>query len=81
MKIQSIEHEFIPENNITITTVIINEVTSQCIMVRQIIDVLGKPGKDNDLEFIGTGDSWIISWTKPELTTEETRELLTQAFS
>lgn len=81
MKIESIDRESFADNSDSlITTVVINEVTSPCILTRLLIEALGKPGRDNDMEFMGTGDQWIISWTKPELTKEETRKLITKAI-
>jgi hypothetical protein len=63
MNIESIERDTIPETDEIITTVTIKGVTSQCILARLIIGALGRPGVDNDLEFIGSGDRWLISWT------------------
>ncbi len=81
MKIESIDYESFPESSDTvITTVVINEVASQCILARLMIEALGKPGKDNDMEFMGSGDRWIISWTTPQLTQQETRELVSKAI-
>jgi hypothetical protein len=81
MNIESIERDTIPETDEIITTVIIKGVTSQCILARLVISVLGRPGVDNDLEFIGSGDRWLISWTQPQLTLEETRELMTKTLT
>ena len=50
MKIQSITHDPIEGTDNVLTTVIINQVASQCILARLLIDVLGKPGIDNDLD-------------------------------
>jgi hypothetical protein len=80
MKIESIKRETIPETDEIITTVTIEGVTSQCILARLIIKAMGRPGIDNDLEFIGSGDRWLISWTQPQLTLEETRELITKTL-
>ena len=81
MKIESIERESFSDNSDDqITTVVINEVPSPCILTRLLIEALGKPGIDNDMEFMGTGDRWLISWTKPQLTREQTRELITKAI-
>jgi hypothetical protein len=81
MNIKSIEQETIPKTDEIITTVTIEGVTSQCILARLIIAAMGKPGIDNDLEFIGSGDRWLISWTQPKLTLEETRELLIKTLA
>lgn len=64
----------------SVNTVAIEGVTSQCILARLIIKAMGRPGIDNDLEFIGSGDRWLISWTQPQLTLEETRELITKTL-
>jgi hypothetical protein len=80
MKIESIKRETIPETDEIITTVTIEGVTSQCILARLIIKAMGRPGIDNDLEFIGSGDRWLVSWTQPQLTLEETRELITKTL-
>jgi hypothetical protein len=81
MNIESIEREDIPGTSEILTTVTIEGVTSQCILARLIIAAMGKPGIDNDLEFIGSGDRWLISWTQPQLTLEETIELLTKTLA
>lgn len=80
MNIESIERETIPGTDEIITTVTIEGVTSQCILARLIIKAMGRPGIDNDLEFIGSGDRWLISWSQPQLTLEETRELITKTL-
>jgi hypothetical protein len=80
MNIESIERDIIPETDEVITTVTIRGVTSQCILARLVINALGRPGVDNDLEFIGSGDRWLISWTQPQLTLEETREVITKTL-
>lgn len=80
MNIESIARDTIPGTDEIITTVTINGVTSQCILARLVIAALGRPGVDNDLEFIGSGDRWLVSWTQPQLTLEETRELITKTL-
>lgn len=80
MNIESIERETLPGTDEIITTVTIAGVNSHCILARLIIKAMGRPGIDNDLEFLGLGDRWLISWTQPQLTLEETRELIAQTL-
>jgi hypothetical protein len=81
MNIESIEQEPIDNTDAVMTRVVVNGVASQCILVRLIIDALGRPGVDNDLEFFGSGDRWIVVWTHPQLTVDETRELVGSAIA
>ena len=81
MNIDFIEQEAIADTNTVITTVVISAVTSQCVLARQMIDVLGRPGIDNDMEFVGSGDRWVISWTKPNLTINATKALVNKAIN
>ncbi|MEM8721076.1 MAG: hypothetical protein AAGE84_17550 [Cyanobacteria bacterium P01_G01_bin.39] len=81
MKIKSIEQELIEGTEILLTKVTLNQVNSSCILSRLIIDTLGKPGIDNDLQFIGSGSQWEIVWTEPKLTIEQTREIISKAIS
>lgn len=81
MNIESITRESIPKTDEIITTVTIEGVSSQCILTRLIIQAMGRPGIDNDLEFFGSGDRWLISWTQPQLSLAETRELITKTIS
>ncbi len=46
-----------------------------------MIDSLGKPGIDNDLELLGSGSQWEMVWTQPRLTIEQTRKLISQAIA
>ncbi|WP_107670226.1 hypothetical protein [Cyanothece sp. BG0011] len=80
MNIKSISHETIQGTDNVLTTVIINQVSSQCILARVMIDLLGKPGIDNDMEMMGTGDTWTIIWTQPIAIIEKTQSLLTKAI-
>lgn len=80
MNIKSISHEPIQGTDNVLTTVIINQVSSQCILARVMIDLLGKPGIDNDMEMMGTGDTWTIIWTQPIAIIEKTQSLLTKAI-
>ncbi len=43
--------------------------------------MLGKPGIDNDMEMMGTGDTWTIIWTQPLAIIEKTQALITKAIS
>ena len=81
MKIQSITHDPIEGTDNVLTTVIINQVASQCILARLLIDVLGKPGIDNDLEMMGSGDTWTIIWTQPLAIIENTQQLIRNAIT
>ena len=81
MKIQSINHEPINGTEMVMTTIVINEVTSQCILARLIIDALGRPGIDNDLEMLGSGDTWTIIWTQHQTMIDNSRELIMQAIA
>ncbi|MDJ0600830.1 MAG: hypothetical protein QNJ37_18555 [Crocosphaera sp.] len=81
MNVQSITHEPIEGTDNVLTTVIINQVSSQCILARLLIDVLGKPGIDNDLEMMGSGDTWTIIWTQPLAITEQTQQLIIKTIT
>lgn len=81
MKIESIKQELIPGSQTILTRVNINQVESSCILSRLIIDTLGKPGIDNDLKFIGSGDQWEVFWTEPKLTIEQTKKLINKALA
>lgn len=81
MKIQSIHHEPIEGTDKVLTTVIINQVPRQCILARLLIDALGKPGIDNDLEMVGSGDTWTIIWSQPLAIMDNTQELITKAIA
>jgi hypothetical protein len=39
-----------------ITKVVISQVESQCLLGRVLMEHLGRPGVDNDLEMLGIGD-------------------------
>lgn len=81
MNVQSITHETIDGSNKVLTTVIINQVPSQCILARLLIDVLGKPGIDNDLEMLGSGDTWTIIWSQPLAMIDNTRDLMSRIIN
>lgn len=55
MKIESIEQELIEGTKTILTRVTLNQVYSPCVLSRLMIDSLGKPGIDNDLELLGSG--------------------------
>jgi hypothetical protein len=81
MNIESIDHEPIDGTDVVMTTVVMNNVASQCILARLMIAALGRPGVDNDMEFMGSGDRWIVVWTQPKLTIDETREVVNKAIA
>ena len=81
MKIESIEQESIEGTEIIVTKVNLNQVKSSCLLSRLIIDTLGKPGIDNDLQLLGSGSQWEAVWTKPKLTIEQTREIISKAIA
>lgn len=81
MNIQAIEQESIEGTEIVLTRVIFDRVDSICVLSRLIIDSLGKPGIDSDLEFLGSGSDWEVAWTQPKLTIEQARERITRAIS
>ncbi len=76
MNIERIHQEPLDEPDSVLTSVVLSQVESQCILTRLAIQALGKPGVDTDLEFIGSGDQWILMWTYPALTLEATRTLI-----
>ncbi|MDJ0595699.1 MAG: hypothetical protein QNJ72_37900 [Pleurocapsa sp. MO_226.B13] len=80
MKIESIEQQLIEGTETILTRVMLNQVSSPCILSRLMMDTLGKPGIDNDLEFLGSGSQWEVVWTEPELTIEQTREIINRAI-
>lgn len=81
MKLESIHQELLDDTNRMITRVVIKDVTSNCILARQMIDVLGRPGTENDMEMIGTNGTWTIVWTEPQLTLEEATHRVNQAIA
>lgn len=81
MNLDFIEQEAIADSDTILTTVVISAVTSQCVLARQMIDVLGRPGIDNDMEFMGSGDRWVITWTQPNLTLNATKALVNKAIN
>ncbi|GET42891.1 hypothetical protein [Microseira wollei] len=81
MKIASIDQEPIDGTDEVMTRVVMTEVASQCILARLMIKALGRPGLDNDMEIVGSGEQWEILWTQPKLTIDETRELVALAIA
>ena len=82
MELKSINQELMIDINIdanrVITKAVINEVARHYILARQMINVLGHP---NDMEMIGTNDTWTIIWTEPQLTLEQAAHLVNQAIA
>ncbi len=81
MQIESIAQESIHGTDRLLTTVVITQVPSHCILARLLINTLGRPGVNNDLELIGADARWIITWTYPELTLTETQALIERAIA
>lgn len=81
MNVESVEQEVIADTNEIMTIVAIGSVSSQCVLARSLIDILGRPGIDNDMQFIGSGDRWIVTWTKPSLALDVTKTLVTLAIN
>lgn len=76
MNIEQVDQAAIDEHNTILTKVVFSQVESQCILARLMIQALGRPGVDTDLEFVGAGDQWVLMWTYPTLTLEATKTLL-----
>ncbi len=76
MKVESIYQEKLEDNSGTLTEVVLSGVESLCILSRVMIKAIGRPGVDSDLEFLGSGDRWVIAWTFPNLPVDEVRDLL-----
>ncbi|MEL7039309.1 MAG: hypothetical protein AAFO04_27405 [Cyanobacteria bacterium J06592_8] len=84
MKITSIEQEYITNPNenqtdreaILATKIIFDGVSSPCILSRLMIEALGRPGKDNDMELLNSGERCIVVWTQPQLSLEATQNLI-----
>jgi hypothetical protein len=88
MKIESIEQEYLTEpaeaplgsDPILCTEVIISEVASPCILSRLMINALGRPGIDTDMELMSGGDRCIICWTQPQLSLDAVKAKLERAI-
>ena len=81
MKLASINQEPLPDSSQIMTRAVITEVASNCILARQLIDVLGRPGVDTDMEMLGTNGTWTIVWTEPQLTLAEATHRMNQAIA
>ena len=89
MRIESIEQEYIASQDpdemgresIVATRVVIQEVSSPCILSRLMISTLGRPGVDTDMELFNSGDRCIIIWTRPQLTLEAAQAVMSQAIA
>lgn len=88
MRIESIEQEYISLDQnetdseaIIATKVILDGVSSPCILSRLMIEALGRPGKDNDMELINSGERCIVIWTQPQLSLEAAQNLIKSAIT
>jgi hypothetical protein len=81
MQIQTIFQEAIAHSDEVITIAVITNVTSHCILARQLMDVLGKPPIHSDLEILGSGGTWTIAWSQPQLTLDAATAAIQQALS
>lgn len=81
MKLESIHQEVVSDTDRVITSAVIDGVHSHCILARQMITLLGRPGVDNDMEMLGTNDTWTIIWSKPHHTLQEAINLVSQAIA
>ncbi|WP_013323322.1 hypothetical protein [Gloeothece verrucosa] len=81
MQIESTTQETINGTELVLTTVVLNQVSSHCILTRLLINALGRPGVDNDMELVGAGDRWIITWTHPQFTVAQTQALIEKALT
>jgi len=81
MKLKSVSQVPLDGSDRVLTTAIVEEVQSSCILARQTLDVLGRPGADNDLEMLGSGRTWMLAWTEPQLTLARATRLMEQAIA
>lgn len=89
MRIASIEQALLPEEDeaapagedLVVTRVTITEVESPCILSRQLIAALGRPGRDSDLQFFTQGNQCIVMWTQPQLSLERAEAVISEAIS
>ena len=81
MKLESIHQEAISGTDQVITTAVISQVISSCLLTRRLIDILGRPTVDNDMEMLGVNDTCTIVWTQPQLTLKEATFVVNQAIS
>lgn len=89
MRIVSIKQEYITNPNenqtdaetILVTKVIIDGVSSPCILSRLMIEALGRPGKENDMELLNSGGRCLVIWTQPQLGLEAVENLINRAIA
>ncbi|MBE9100361.1 hypothetical protein [Vacuolonema iberomarrocanum] len=81
MQIKTIFQEAIAESDEVVTIAVITNVTSHCILARQLMDVLGKPPVHSDLEILGSDDTWTIAWSQPQLTVDAATAAIQRALS
>ena len=81
MQIKTVFQEAIADSEDLLTIAIITDVTSHCILARQLMDVLGKPPIHSDLEILGSDGTWTIAWSQPKLTLEAAIAALNQALA
>jgi hypothetical protein len=81
MQLSSIFQDPIAGSDEFVTTAVITEVASHCILARQLIDGLGKPPIHSDMEMLGSDGTWTIVWTRPQLTLAAATALLHQVLS
>ena len=80
MQLKTIFQEPIIDSHQVVTTAVITNVTSHCILARQLMDVLGKPPTHSDLEILGSDDTWTVVWSHPQLTLTEATIAVNQAL-
>ena len=81
MQIKTVFQEAIADSEDLLTIAVITNVTSHCILARQLMDVLGKPPIHSDLEILGSDGTWTIAWSQPQLTLEAAIAALNQALA
>ena len=80
MQIKTIFQEAIADSDDLLTIAVITNVTSHCILARQLMDVLGKPPIHSDLEILGSNNTWTIAWSKPQLSLSAATAAINQAL-
>ncbi|MEL6400016.1 MAG: hypothetical protein AAFR26_13120 [Cyanobacteria bacterium J06626_4] len=81
MQIKTVFQEAIADSEDVLTIAVITNVTSHCILARQLMDVLGKPPIHSDLEILGSDGTWTIAWSQPQLTLDAATAALNQALA
>lgn len=81
MQIETISQAAIAGSDDVVTTAVITNVSSHCILARQLMDVLGKPPTHSDLEILGSDDTWTIAWSRPQLTLSAATAAINQALA